>query len=238
MSAIAAPIIDALERAVTEPDGLPLVASKAAPGLFPSTAAGKKDAEGARLAGYFDVVRRETRGKTAIEFVGLTEKGLAALLEHVQPKPVLAALLAAIERCEKRLDSWVDEVKKNRTSLDGLKTLAEKVLTHLAKPEATLPPWSRNGHSHDPKAKIVEILRSWAASGKLGDQPLPDLFEAVRGSSPKLTLGQFHDALRSLHETQTIYLHPWTGPLYELPKPIFSLLVGHEIGYYASLRNG
>ncbi|HEX3313896.1 MAG TPA: hypothetical protein VHR72_03340 [Gemmataceae bacterium] len=234
MSAITAPIVEALERALTEPDGLPLVTSKAAPGLFPSTAAGKKEAEGARLAGLFDVVRRETRGKTAIEFVGLTEKGLAALLEHVQPKPVLVALLAAIERCEKRLDGWVDEVKKNRTSLDGLKALAEKVLSHLAKPEATLPPWSKNGHSNDPKAKIVEILRSWHASGKLGDQPLPDLYEAVR--TPKLTLGQYHDALRSLHESQAIYLHPWTGPLCELPKPTYSLLVGHEIAYYASVR--
>ena len=237
MSAIAAPIVDALQRALTEPDGLPLLSSKAAPGLFPANAAGKKDAESARLAGLFDVVRRETRGKTAIEFVGLTEKGLAALLEHVQPRPVLEALLAAIDRCEKRLDGWVDEVKKNRASLDGLKTLAEKVLTHLAKPEATLPPWSKNGRSHDPKTKIVDARpHTWQASGKLGDHPLPDLYETVRAASPKLTLGQFHDALRALHEQQAIYVHPWTGPLYELPKPSFSLLVGHEIGYYASLR--
>jgi hypothetical protein len=51
-----------------------------------------------------------------------------------------------------------------------------------------------------------------------------------------VTIGQFHDGLRRLHDGATIYLHPWTGPLYELPEPRFALLVGHEIAYYASSR--
>jgi hypothetical protein len=43
--------------------------------------------------------------------------------------------------------------------------------------------------------------------------------------------------LRSLHDRERIYLHPWTGPLYALPEPAFALLIGHEVAYYASLRN-
>ena len=43
-------------------------------------------------------------------------------------------------------------------------------------------------------------------------------------------------ALRRLHAEERIYLHPWTGPLCELPQPPLALLVGHEIAYYASAR--
>ena len=53
---------------------------------------------------------------------------------------------------------------------------------------------------------------------------------------PAPTIGHFHDSLRRLHEQEKIYLHPWTGPLYEIPEPPYALLVGHEIAYYASIR--
>ena len=41
-----------------------------------------------------------------------------------------------------------------------------------------------------------------------------------------------------MHDDREVYLHPWTGPLYALPQPPFALMVGHEIDYYASLRDG
>jgi hypothetical protein len=52
-----------------------------------------------------------------------------------------------------------------------------------------------------------------------------------------LSIGQFHDVLRRLHERDQVYLHPWTGPLYAMPEPQVALLVGHEIAYYASIRH-
>jgi hypothetical protein len=83
---------------------------------------------------------------------------------------------------------------------------------------------------------IQEHLSAWEQSGALGDCPLPELFRRLCVAFPVLTIGQFHDRLRLLHEGGKIYLHPWTGPLYELPEPALALLVGHEIAYYASLR--
>ena len=53
---------------------------------------------------------------------------------------------------------------------------------------------------------------------------------------PGVTIGEFQDALRRLHDLGKIYLHPWTGPLYDIPEPSYALLVGHEIAYYASIR--
>jgi hypothetical protein len=31
-------------------------------------------------------------------------------------------------------------------------------------------------------------------------------------------------------------LHPWAGPIYEIPEPELAMLVGHAIAYYVSLR--
>jgi hypothetical protein len=72
--------------------------------------------------------------------------------------------------------------------------------------------------------------------GALGDCPLPELFREVLAIAPTITVGQFHDGLRTLLEREQIYLHPWSGPLYGLPEPTLALLVGHEVAYYASVR--
>jgi len=221
-------ILDALQRALAEPDGLPLVASKASPGLFAANASGKQASQEARAAGWVDVVRQETRGKTTLEIAAITEKGLAHLLEQSSPRPVLEAILKAIDGCQERITTWIAEVERNQRTLDALKGLAEKVVAQLRTPESALPPWVRNGHHHDSQALIIEKLRGWT---KLGDYPLPELFDTLKAGSP-----QFHDALRALHDRQTIYLHPWTGPLHETPRPALGLLVGHEVAYYVSLR--
>ena len=65
---------------------------------------------------------------------------------------------------------------------------------------------------------------------------MPELYRQARQSSPRLSIGHFHDGLRQLHEREQIYLHPWSGPLYEIPEPQYALLVGHEIAYYTSPR--
>ena len=229
-------IAEALQRALTAPEGLPLVSSKQVAGLFPAVAAGKEAAAEARAAGLVRVLRTETKAKATLEYCTLTEKGLAYLLEQSSPRPVLESLLRALDACQSRIDGWIAGVNENRRYLHEVRGLAERVLNHLQQPSATLPSWARNGHAFDPQIRVIELLREWHAAGKIGDYPLPDLFEKVRASSAKLTLGHFHDALRSLHDRLEIYLHPWTGPLHELPRPESSLLVGHEVAYYASLR--
>ena len=230
-------IAQALQRALTAPEGLPLVTSKQAVGLFPSAAAGKEAAREAQASGLVRVLRSETKGKATCDYCTLTEKGLSYLLEQSSPRPVLEALLTAIDACQDRVDGWIASANANRQYLADVRGLAEQVLKHLRQPETTLPAWARNGHAFDPQTHIVSLLRAWHEAGKIGDFPLPDLFDQARAASSKLTLGQFHDALRALHDRRAIYLHPWTGPLHELPHPASSLLVGHEIAYYASLRS-
>jgi hypothetical protein len=83
--------------------------------------------------------------------------------------------------------------------------------------------------------RVLEQLAGWQGSGAAEDCPLPELYRRV-GGAPGLTVGRFHDAVRALHEAGQVYLHPWTGPLYDIPEPPYALLVGHEVAYYASVR--
>jgi hypothetical protein len=89
----------------------------------------------------------------------------------------------------------------------------------------------------EPHRAITEQLATWHASNRLGDCPLPELFRRLHMGDAGLTIGRFHDRLRLLHQGRKVYLHPWTGPLYEMPEPAYALLVGHEIAYYASFRD-
>lgn len=79
---------------------------------------------------------------------------------------------------------------------------------------------------------VLDCLYNWAE--RLADCPLPELYRVLPAST--WTIGAFHDVLRALLQQQRIWLHPWTGPLSEIPEPALALLVGHEVAYYASLR--
>jgi hypothetical protein len=83
--------------------------------------------------------------------------------------------------------------------------------------------------------EIVVLLDEWRSSSS-GDCPLPELYRRLTERHAGLSIGRFHDLLRHLHDSHRVYLHPWTGPLYELPEPPLALLVGHEVAYYASPR--
>ena len=86
-------------------------------------------------------------------------------------------------------------------------------------------------------AAVLARLADWAASANAGeDCPLPELYRGLSVLEPPPTIGAFHDCLRQLHADGSVYLHPWTGPLYALPEPAYALLVGHGVAYYASPR--
>jgi hypothetical protein len=133
--------------------------------------------------------------------------------------------------------------------LDALKTNVEKILQQTCRAEAsaerggmkalfagfrqeTDPPAASRSAS-DASAALLSELARWQESVASEDCPLPHLYREAAAES----IGQFHDALRRLHDQGKIYLHPWTGPLYDIPEPPYALLIGHEIAYYASIRN-
>lgn len=180
----------------------------------------------------------------------LTEKGMQYLLARVSPRPVLEDFVRALEARQKQADELLGLAKQMRESIEALKVNADKVLQHACRAEAApergglktlfadflkesdTPPAAEAtapAGSHD--ALLAELER-WQSAGASEDYPLPHLFRQM----PAQSIGQFHDALRQLHDQNRIYLHPWTGPLYDIPEPPYALLIGHEIAYYASIR--
>lgn len=231
-------VLDALTRAAAGPDGLPLYGSRSVNGLFSATPSARKAAQQCKDEGWLRIVRTESRGKAIHEVCALTEKGLAYLLNHADVKPILQELVRAIDGRQTQLADLIDRTRQTQTSLDTLKSIAEQTLQRLQQPTLNAPAPPSNGHHGTPDAAsvILATLARWQTSRAMEDCPLPELHRQTHEELPALTIGQFHDALRGLHEQQRIYLHPWTGPLYELPAPAFALLAGHEVAYYASKR--
>lgn len=229
-------LLDALQRAAGEPGGMPLFGSKTAAGWFANNATGKQAALACRERGLLRVVRTETKGKTSLDICTISEEGLQFLLQQHNPRQVLEAILAALENRRAELHGLHDAVRVCQEHLDALKKSTEQVLQHLQQKNA--PPAATNGKPEKHLGEdVVQHLGQWQASGNLDDCPLPKLFSLLHARHQTMTIGQFQDALRRLHEESRVYLHPWTGPLYQLPEPAFALLVGHEIAYYASLRS-
>jgi hypothetical protein len=235
-------ILEALGRAAAEPAGLPLLGTKGRPGLFAASAAAKQLAQRCKDEGLLRVVGTETRGKTVQEICALSDQGLAYLLDQVSPKKVLEDLARGLDARQGQIADLLASARQLQVGLDALKGIAEKILYQVQHPAATNGSPARNGSAparNGPEAWVGGLmthLQNWRASGALEDCPLPQLYRIAQQVAPMLSIGQFHDGLRRLHEQQQLYLHPWTGPLYELPEPALALLIGHVIAYYASLR--
>jgi hypothetical protein len=195
----------------------------------------------------------DLRRKTPAELYAITDKGLTFLFNQVSPRQVLEDLVRVLEVRQGEVIQLLDCARRMQASLDALRANADKVLQGLRRPPANgaagslgtlfraflqetgTPPTDNSAIVQ----AVVEQLGRWQkACGASEDCPLPELFRQVNGRLPGLSIGQFQDVLRQLQDTDQIYLHPWTGPLYALPEPPHALLAGHEIAYYASLRPG
>lgn len=209
-------ILAGLRRAVREPGGLPLLASRKSPGLFPATAAGRQAATRACAERLLDV-----RSADSPNYF-LTELGHDFLTVEMHPREVLEDIARAVEARGMQLTRLIAAAEELHNEWRGLQSLIGRLTSDAP---AELQPAAD---------EVCEILAEWNAPG---DCPLPELFQRLTRSQPALTVGAFHDSLRQLHHQERIYLHPWTGPLYTLPEPAFALLIGHEVAYYASRRS-
>jgi hypothetical protein len=226
-------MLDALSRAVAEPTGLPLFGNKTNPGLFVATSAARFAAQRCIDEALVRVLRSEQRGKTTQDICAITDKGMQYLLTQVSPRQVLEDLVRAVEARQAQLGEVVNAARQAQATLDGLRSAAQQVLAQVRPEPVDGQPAAEQDAWH---AAALECLGRWQSTGASQDCPLPELYRELQLDHAALTVGQFHDGLRRLDEQRKIYLHPWTGPLCDLPQPVLALLVGHVIAYYASLR--
>jgi len=232
-------VLEALERAVAEPVGLPLFGTKNRPGLFSGGASGKRAAAFCKEQGLLHPLRTETKGKSHIELCALSEKGLAHLLAETNPKRVLEAVAKAVDARSEQVGEVIASARQAQETLQSIKHIAAQMVQHVQNAGSARPVHSNGTTNGAPSwvSKALDHLADWRRKRALEDCPLPEVYRFARTAAPALTIGQFHDGIRKLHDQQRVYLHPWTGPLYEIPEPALTLMIGHEIIYYASARD-
>jgi hypothetical protein len=251
-------VLSALTRATSDAAGVPLHGNKSAPGLFPSTAIGKQAAQRCCEEGYLRPIAEDAeappteapRGRTpARPSYTITDKGIAFLLSQVSPRQVLEDFVRVLESREAQVMQLVTCARQMHAGLETLRASITPVLAEVARspfPSRQAGDADLNGMFHDFRQDksdaassdaapaILAHLERWAGAGASEDCPLPELFNQATSAIPGLTIGAFHDTLRSLQDAGDIYLHPWTGPLYDIPEPPYALLVGHQVAYFAS----
>lgn len=238
-------VLTALTRAAADAAGVPLHGSKSHPGLFPATAVGKQAAQRCCDDGLLAVA---ADSPTSPASYTITDKGLGYLLRQMSPREVLEDFVRVIEAREEQVRGLLAAADAMQQSLAGLRDHAGVILTRLTAGGTDLKALFFAFHHPvegelraepaDPGEAILSALAHWSGACSSEDFPLPELYRQVGENCPGLSIGSFHDALRRLVQAGQIYLHPWTGPLYDIPDPPYALLTGHEIAYYASLRDG
>jgi hypothetical protein len=80
--------------------------------------------------------------------------------------------------------------------------------------------------------EIVSFVQTWAREKSVGP-PFDVLMKDLKQRRVDLSIGEFHNALRSLERKGRIKLSVWSKSIPELPEPELALFVTHKVMYYA-----
>ena len=125
-------VLEALEHAMAEPGGLPLFGGKSQPGLFAGSAAGKRAAQVCQSEGLLKNIRTEPRGKSTVAICAISEKGLAFLLDQVNPRPILEAFVRSLDARQGQFADLLADAHVSQRYLEELKETVQKVLERVA----------------------------------------------------------------------------------------------------------
>jgi hypothetical protein len=241
-------LLDALKQALADPAEQRLFKSGKLAGLFPGRAgAGGEAATRAVREGLLEVVRTETKGKTIIEWVRLTPRGVEFLHEHESPRRALEDLREVLRTTQEGVPLWLAEMQGelkamgSRLAEDGqrllhrLDALSQRVEEALRRADAKGPPLPEGVADAIPWAlDALGYLDRRRVSGIASQCPLPELFAALRQQHAELSVTSFHEGLRRLHGRRALQLLPFTGLPSDLPEPEYALLEGASMLYYAA----
>lgn len=241
-------LVEALKQTLAEPAEQRLFKSGKLGGLFAGRTGVNAEASARALReGLLEVVRTETKGKTTTEWVRLTPAGVAFLHEHESPRRALEDLQAVLQANREGVPIWLLDMRRELQTLgtklaeeaqrwtQRLEALSQRVEEALRRSEAAetqvgdgavaTVPWAR---------EVLVYLDRRRQSGAAGDCPLPELFAAIRGGQPDLSVTDFHHGLRRLEDRHALRLLPFTGSASELSEPEYALLDGSLLLYYAA----
>jgi hypothetical protein len=241
-------MLEALREAVARPGEQRLFRSGKLPGLFAGRNGASVEASATALRdGLLEMVRTENKGKTVVEWVRITPRGVGYLHEHESPVRALEDLREALKTTDAGVPKWVAEMRQSLTALSDrltadaerfqkkLDALSQRVEEALRRIEARGPDLPTGVKTEVPWAlDALAYLDQWRGSGAKTECPLPELFTSVEEQHEGLSITAFHDGLRRLHGERALRLLPFTAQPSELPQPEYALLDGGTLLYYAT----
>jgi hypothetical protein len=234
-------LLDALKSALATPGEHRLFRSGKIAGLFPARTGPAGDAAvQAVREGLLETIRTEVKGKFVTEWVCATPKAVGFLHEHDSPRSILRELKDVLQATRTGVPAWMAEAKQELAALSAsFEVRASAMLARLddlaKRCEAALRRAEMTGSAiGEPVTRIVpwamealEYLDKRSETGATTDCPLPELFHALRERLPDLTLPDFHDGVRRLHDLRAVRLLPAN----EIAEPEYAVVVEGRLTY-------
>ncbi len=241
-------LMAALKLALAEPREHRLYRGGKLAGLFASRHGPAGDAAALAVRdGLFEICRSEAKGKFTVDWVRLTPKGVEFLHAHESPLAVLRELQTSLRTTRAGVPIWLDTLRAHwekfsetmhadaQQMLVRLDAMAERVEEALRRADAIGPRLPTSVSATVPWAiEAMTYLDHRRDSGAAEDCPLPELFAALRGSHPQLSLVEFQDGLRRLFEHKALRLLPLRSGNGAMPEPEYVMCEGADLLYYAS----
>jgi hypothetical protein len=181
------------------------------------------------------------KGRSQKPLYAVTAAGLQAVLSQSEPVALLRkqqelltgvrGVLDALARRLEPLEKTLGELNRKMEPPDLQQVLAK--LSPAPGPPAR-PPDGAPPNS-DWLEEVISLVRQQRERDRYQPLTLPELYAKLQQARPGLTLGQFHDGLRTLREKGRLRLTPYTRALATLPDPRNALFLDGEVMYYAEL---
>jgi hypothetical protein len=246
MDRVAEALLEALRAALAAGEQRLYRSGKLA-GLFPGrTGPAGSAAEQALRDGLLEVVRTETKGKTSIDWVRVTPRGVDFLHEHESPLRALHEVRTTLRHNRQALPDWLGQLRDTLGGLNErltaeaerwtqrLQALEKRVDEALRRLEASGPLLPREVIESIPwSIDALNYLDRRRSGGAPKDCALPELFAAVVRHHPNLSISAFHEGLRRLHERRALLLAPAASPT-DLAQPEYALFDEAGVFYFAT----
>lgn len=218
------------------------------PGLFPNRSGVTAAAATAAIRdGLLEIVRTEIKGKISTEWVKLTPKGVEFLHAQTTPIGVLRELRRELSAAREGAPVFLSAIQAEwqasarrmqeqvQRAVDRLDALADRVEDALRRADILGQPLPNGVAKSVPWGQAaLDYLDHRYETGAPENCPLPELFAAVRGQFPELSLLEFQDGLRRMHDHHALRLRPFPEPPECLPEPEYAILDGAAMLYFAT----
>ncbi len=247
MDKITATLLEALKRAMREPEEQRLFKSGRLPGIFSGrTGINGEAAERAIREGLLEVVRSEPKGKNNQDWVKPTPQGVQFVYQNDSPVATLQELKGLLKNAHQGLPVLLDEINNSVQNLASalkdkvermayqLEVLTERVNQALEKAEASLPKLAPEITESVPWAlQALEYLDHRQEVGQSTPCSLGEMFLAIKEANPDFTVTDYHSGLRRLADREVLKLHPPEG-VNQISEPEYALLDGVVTYYFVS----